>query len=120
MTDIKENEKEQLAFAYAEVVRLMKYHLDDDKIIQERVKIGMNKLLESILKDICAQLNQYPYTTIDYEMFKECAKPYTNIKRINQEKELILKHLDAIKADCDAMSADVQRTITINDNIIND
>ena len=67
----------------------------------------MNKFLGDILKQVCEQLNEYPYTTIEYEMLKESTYPYTNIKRINQEKERILLHLNAIKADCDALAMDV-------------
>ena len=112
--------KKELPFAYAEVVKLMKRELDDDKMIRERVKVEMNKFLGDILKNVCKQLNEYPYTTIDYEMFKECTYPYTNIKRINQEKERILLHLDAIKADCDALSADVEKTLKLKDVVDED
>ena len=55
------------------------------------------------------------YTTIEYEMLKESTYAYTNITRINQEKERILLHLDAIKADCDALGMDVQRTMKLKD-----
>ena len=48
-------------------------------------------------------------------MLKECLYPYQNITRINQEKERILLHLDAIKSDCDALSADVRKTLKIKD-----
>lgn len=113
--DSEEEEDESLPFAKAEVVRLMKENLDDDKMIKERVKVEMNKFLGDILKNVCVQLNEYPYTTIQYEMLKECIYPYTNVKRINQEKQRILLHLDAIKADCDALSMDVKRTFKIKD-----
>ena len=103
-------------FAKNEVVRLMKDNLDDDKIVREQVKIEMNNFLGRILKNVCKQLNEYPYTTIDYEMFKESIYAYENIERINEEKERILTHLDAIKADCDALSNDVKRTLKINDS----
>ena len=116
----EEINKKELPFAYAEVVKLMKRELDDDKMIRERVKVEMNKFLGDILKNVCKQLNEYPYTTIDYEMFKECTYPYTNIKRINQEKERILLHLDAIKADCDALSADVEKTLKLKDVVEED
>ena len=116
----EEVKKNELPFAYAEVVRLMKKELDDDKMIRERVKVEMNKFLGDILKNVCKQLNEYPYTTIDYEMFKECTYPYTNIERINQEKERILLHLEAIKADCDALSMDVQKTLKLKDVVEED
>ena len=118
--DAIEDEKEDLPFAKAEVVRLMKENLDDDKMIRERVKVEMNKFLGDVLKNVCQQLNEYPYTTIEYEMLKESIYPYTNIKRINQEKERILLHLEAIKADCNALSMDVQKTLKLKDVIEED
>ena len=110
-----EDDDEKLPFAKAEVVRLMKENLDDDKMIRERVKVEMNKFLGDVLKNVCKQLNDYPYTTIEYEMLKESTYPYTNIERINQEKERILLHLEAIKADCDALSMDVKKTLKLKD-----
>ena len=118
--EIEEEEDEYLPFAKAEVVRLMKQNLDDDKMIRERVKVEMNKFLGDILKQVCEQLNDYPYTTIEYEMLKESTYPYTNIKRINQEKERILLHLNAIKADCDALAMDVQKTLKLKDVVDED
>ena len=113
--EVLEEDEDSLPFAKAEVVRLMKDNLDDDKMIRERVKVEMNKFLGDILKNVCKQLNDYPYTTIEYEMLKESTYPYTNIERINQEKERILLHLEAIKADCDALSMDVKKTLKLKD-----
>ena len=110
-----EEDEEKLPFAKAEVVRLMKENLDDDKMIRERVKVEVNNSLGEVLKNECKQLNDYPYTTIEYEMLKESTYPYTNITRINQEKERILLHLEAIKADCNALAMDVQRTLKLKD-----
>ena len=115
-----DEDEEKLPFAKAEVVRLMKENLDDDKMIRERVKVEMNNFLYSVLKNVCEQLNDYPYTTIEYEMFKECTYPYTNIERINQEKERILLHLEAIKADCNALAMDVQKTLKLKDVVEED
>ena len=123
-TEAEKEEEElpfaELPFAKAEVVRLMKQNLDSDKMIRERVKVEMNKFLGDILKQVCEQLNEYPYTTIEYEMLKESTYPYTNIKRINQEKERILLHLNAIKADCDALAMDVQKTLKLKDVVDED
>lgn len=117
---VEEDEDDDLPFAKAEVVRLMKQNLDSDKMIRERVKVEMNKFLGEVLKNVCKQLNDYPYTTIEYEMLKESIYPYTNITRINQEKERILLHLDAIKADCDALSMDVKKTLKLKDVVEED
>ena len=110
-----EEDSEGLPFAKAEVVRLMKQNLDSDKMIRERVKVEMNRFLGEVLENVCEQLNEYPYTTIEYEMLKESIYPYKNIKRINEEKIRLLKHMDAIKADCDALSMDIQKTLKLKD-----
>lgn len=110
-----DEEGESLPFAKAEVVRLMKQNLDRDKMIRERVKVEMNKFLGEVLVKVCEQLNEYPYTTIEYEMLKESIYPYQNIERINEEKKRILMHLHAIKADCDALSMDVKKTLKLKD-----
>jgi hypothetical protein len=114
------NQKEKLPFAKNEVYRLMKLNLDSDRMIKDRVKVEMNRFLYSILVNVCRQLNEYPYTTIDYEMFKECIYPYTNLEKINEEKQRILMHLDAIKADCDALAMDVERSLKLKDTFEKD
>ena len=111
-----EFEIEILPFAKAELVRLMKMNLDSDKMIRERVKVEMNKFLYEVLKEVCHELNKYPYTTIEYEMFEEAVYPYTNIRKVNEEKRRIIAHLDAIKADCDVLSAYVKKTLKIKDD----
>lgn len=112
---LTDEEAEGLPFAKAEVVRLMKQNLDSDKMIRERVKVEMNKFLGEVLERVCEQLNEYPYTTIEYEMLKESIYPYKNIERINEEKRRILMHLEAIKADCDALSMDVKKSLKLKD-----
>ena len=114
------NQKEKLPFAKNEVYRLMKLNLDSDRMIKDRVKVEMNRFLYSILVNVCRQLNEYPYTTIDYEMFKECIYPYTNLEKINEEKQRILMHLDTIKADCDALAMDVERSLKLKDTVEKD
>lgn len=111
----KSYSEEYLPFARAEVIRLMKENLDSDKMIRERVKVEMNKFLGEILKDVCEQLNTYPYSTVEYDMLKEVLYPYKNIKRINEEKERILLHLETIKADCNALQSDVKSTLKLKD-----
>lgn len=112
---LEDEESLGLPFAKAEVVRLMKKNLDNDKMIRERVKVEMNRFLGEVLEKVCEQLNEYPYTTIEYEMLKESIYPYKNIERINEEKKRILMHLEAIKADCDALSMDVKKSLKLKD-----
>ena len=119
MTDANEVKKERrsdLPFAYNEVVRLMKNELDEDKMVRERVKVEMNKFLGDVLVKVCKQLNEYSYSTITYDMLKECLYPYESIDRINQERERIITHLEAIKRDCDILITDTEKVLRINEN----
>jgi len=111
----KEVKEEYLPFARNEVIRLMKENLDEGTMIRERVKVEMNKFLGEVLVKVCEQLNEYPYATVEYEMLKESIYPYQNIERINEEKKRILMHLHSIKADCDALSMDVRKTLRLKD-----
>ena len=76
----------------------------------------MNRFLYHILQDVCFEMNKQPYTVIEYEMFEEAIYPNLHVKEINQEKKRILAHLDAIKSDCEVLSAYVKKTLKINDS----
>ena len=114
--DFEEYPEEELHFVKHELVRLMKMNLDSDKMIRERVKVEMNKFIYKILQEVCIEMNKQPYTVIEYEMFEEAIYPYLHVKEINQEKKRILAHLDAIKSDCEVLSAYVKKTLKINDS----
>lgn len=49
-------------------------------------------------------------------MLKECIYPYASIERINEERQRILVHLDAIKSNCDAFKMDVEKSLKLKDS----
>ena len=67
---------ENLPFAKAEIVRLMKEILPKNRWITDKVKVEINIFLYNILKEICDKLAQEPYATINYAMLKEAIMPY--------------------------------------------
>jgi methylase of polypeptide subunit release factors len=99
--ELSEEELSKLPFANAEVVRLMKQNLTQDKMIRKEVKVAMNKFLEKIVHKVCERLDKYPYVMMEYSMFKEAVRPYENMDTWELEKERVIKYLDKIKADCD-------------------
>lgn len=113
----EELEKKNLAFANAQVVRVMKANMAKDKMIKAEVKIAMNKFLEKICADISKKLNEYPYAMIDYRMFKEAIRPYEELEEIEAEKKRIIKHLETLKADADKLIRDIQKTLPEQDRI---
>lgn len=110
--------EDKMLFAKAEVTRLMKDHLGKDKMVSERVKVEMNVFLSDILKEVCAELDKYPYTVIDYSMLKECIQPYTDKDKLREERRRLIKHLEAIKGDCDLMMLDIKNTLGDDEDAI--
>ena len=100
-----------LAFANAQVVRVMKSSMAKDKMIKSEVKIAMNKFLEKICADVSDRMNSYPYVMMDYRMFRQAIKPYEELEEMNSEKRRIIKHLDALKADADKIIRDLEKSL---------
>lgn len=99
--EISEEELQKLPFANAEIVRIMKQNLTQDKMIRKEVKIGMNKFLAKIVEKVCQRLDKYPYVMMEHSMLKEAVRPYENMDSWELEKERVVKYLEKIKADCD-------------------
>lgn len=104
-----EYDDENLPFAKAEVVRLMKEVLPKNRWITDKVKVEMNMFLYEILKNICEKLAREPYATINYAMLKEALMSYEMLGEIEAEKTRIIRSLEKIKSDCDVMIEAVER-----------
>jgi hypothetical protein len=111
--DINEEENSKMAFANAEIVRLIKKNLPAGRMIKKRVKIGMNKFLEEIATEVCKKLAKEPYSYIEIDMLERAMEPYKNIKSLEVEKNRIIANLNKIKADCDVMVDDVNRKFSM-------
>jgi len=107
--ELKETETEELPLPNATIVRLMKNNLSEGKMIKKEVKIAMNKFLEEVLKDVTKRLDDYPYATIDYHMFREAIKPFKQGKEIGKEKDRLAQHLETIISDCRSIQRDIDR-----------
>lgn len=105
--DIAGEEELGLAFPTATLVREMKKYIAKDKMIKRDVKIGMNKFLADIVKDISTKMNEYPYSVIDHRMFQEASKPYKQVKNLKGEKQRVVAHLNSIIQNCESIKRDL-------------
>ncbi len=103
-------EKEGLAFANAQVVRVMRKNIASDKMLKSEVKRCMNRFLEDTCADVSQRMNKYPYAMIDRRMFEEASEPYRTMDKVGEEKKRIVAHLQAIKEDCNRLIRDVEET----------
>jgi hypothetical protein len=111
--ELDEDEESKMAFANAEIVRLIKKNLPEGRMIKKRVKIGMNRFLEEIATEVCKKLANEPYSYIEIDMLERALEPYKNIKSLEIEKNRIIANLNKIKAECDVMTDDINRKFTM-------
>jgi len=110
---VKENqeetqEEEGLPFPNARVVAIMRKYLAPDKMIKSEVKKAMNRFLEEVVADVCKKMDQYPYAMVDYWMFEKAIERYSKVNKLEEEKERLVKHLEAMKADVEALIRDIK------------
>ena len=103
----------KLPFPTAPIVRLMRKHLDKDKLIKKEVKDEMNKWLGNLCEKVTKNMNEKPYTTVDLNTFKEAIKMYKDLEEMEKEKNRVIAHLEKIKQDCDALIRDLDRKFKV-------
>ncbi len=95
------------AFPEAAIVRVMKKHLDKEKMIKKEVKVGMNKWLESVCVKVAKNMNEFPYVMMTLSEFRRGKKVYDSLEEFDTEKKRILSHLDAMKMDIEKLERDL-------------
>ena len=106
-------EESKYAFPEAAVVRVMKKHLDREKMIKKEVKIAMNQWLEKACANIAKEMNKVPYVMVTLNEFKQGIKVYESLEEFDMEKQRILAHLEAIKKDIERLERDLGK-LTFN------
>ena len=115
MTDKPKAEKAQpkpaedanTAFPEAAIVRVMKKHLDNEKMIKKEVKVAMNKWLEKVCAQVSKNMNAFPYVMMTLSEFRQGKKVYDTLEEFDSEKQRILSHLDAMKRDIERLEKDL-------------
>ena len=97
--DVSEEEEERLPFPNAAVVRLMKQHLDGEKMIKKEGKMAMNKWLGNLCVNVSREMNKFPYVMMHLHEFQQAVQKYENLEEFQREKIRILSHLDTMKKD---------------------
>lgn len=102
-------DESKLPFPRATIVNMMRSYLDPGKQIKAQVKDEMNKWLGLMVERVSKKMNSFPYSYVDYAMFKEAIEVYEKLEDIEMERQRLLAYMDKIKADCDLLARDVDR-----------
>ena len=103
----EEEAKLKLPFPTAAVVRIMKAHMDGEKMIRKDVKVAMNKWLGSMCAQVSTEMNKFPYVMMHLNELNEAKRVYEDLENFQKEKDRILAHLDAIKKDIEKLERDL-------------
>ncbi len=106
-------EESKYAFPEAAVVRVMKRHLDKEKMVKKEVKIAMNQWLEKACINIAKEMNKVPYVMVTLNEFRLGVKVYDSLEEFDMEKQRILAHMEAIKKDIERLERDLGK-LTFN------
>lgn len=98
----------KLPFPNATVVREMKKFVAKDKIIRKEAKIAMNKFLGEVVKEIAQRMDKFPYSTVDFRIFEDAARPYKMVKELDKEKKRLEAHINRIIEDCYSIKRDLE------------
>jgi len=106
-------EESRYAFPEAAVVRVMKKHLDREKMVKKEVKVAMNQWLEKACMNIAKEMNKVPYVMVTLNEFRQGTKMYDSLEEFDMEKQRILAHMEAIKKDIERLEKDLGK-LTFN------
>jgi len=93
----------KLPFPRATIVNMLRKNLSKGKQIKGQVKDELNVWLAKMIERIGKIMNSQPYTFASYEMLKEAIAPYEFIQDVEGEKTELVKKLQSIKENCDAI-----------------
>ncbi|MFH1786882.1 MAG: hypothetical protein ABH829_04515 [archaeon] len=97
-------------FPRAQIVRIIRANAPDH-IISWRVKNAMNFWLGEISKNVAKRMGKSRYSTLDLDDFNEAIKRYQIADELDAEKERLLKGLEKVQLDIDALKRDIERRI---------
>jgi len=103
-----EEAAQKLPFPTATVTRQIRRYITGSKMIKKDVKIGMNKFLGEVVKEVATRMDQNPYAMVDYRMLKDAVEPYKKVKQLKRDKEKIVTKLDAIIKDCQILKEELE------------
>jgi len=110
-------EESRYAFPEAAVVRVMKKHLDREKMVKKEVKIAMNQWLEKACMNIAKEMNKVPYVMVTLNEFRQGVKMYDSLEEFDMEKQRILAHMEAIKKDIERLEKDLGKLVFNPDGV---
>jgi len=101
-------------FTKARVVRIIKKNAPDH-IVSWRVKNAMNHWLGEVAVEVSEKMNKSRYNKLDLDDFNEAVKRYKIADQLDSEKERLVKGLEKLQLDIEALKQDIERRISLEE-----
>ena len=99
-------------FTKARVVRIIRENAPDH-MISWRVKNAMNAWLGDTAIKVSKAMGKSRYSTLDLDDFRESIKRYEIAEELDSEKQRLIKGLEKVQTDIDALKRDIERRVNI-------
>ncbi len=97
----------KLPFPRATITNLVRKNVSKGKQIKGTVKDEMNLWVNTMVERIAKKMNSQPYTFVNYDMLKDAIAPYDDLQSINKQREELIKKINSIKGECDAVISQI-------------
>lgn len=105
----EDTEVKDLPFPHARIVDMVREETAEGQYVRKRVYFGLNLLLGRIADEIIDKLVDTDHAYIEKADLDRAARKYERIEEILEEKDRIIKHLQALEADVEQLSRDMER-----------
>ncbi len=111
MVEVPEDtEVEDLPFTHARIKRMIREKADDGQYVRSNVYYGLNLLLGEIAEEIIDNMMETDAAYVEKHHLDHAARKYEKVENIIQEKERVSRKLDALAADVEKLSREVQQS----------
>ena len=102
-------EVSELPFTHARIKRMVREKADEGQYVRSNVYYGLNLLLGEIAEEIIDKMMDTEAAYVEKHDLDRAARKYQKVENIIKEKERVSRKLDALSADVEKLSRDVQQ-----------
>lgn len=110
MVEVPEDvEVAELPFTHARIKRMVRDKAAEGQYVRSNVYYGLNMLLGQIAEEIVDNMMETDAAYVEKHHLDNAARKYEKVENIIKEKERVSRKLEALAADVEKLSRDVQQ-----------
>ncbi|WEL23735.1 hypothetical protein [Candidatus Nanohalovita haloferacivicina] len=99
----------ELPFTHARIKRMVRDEASEGQYVRSNVYYGLNMLLGQIAEEIIDNMMETDAAYVEKHHLDNAARKYEKVENIIKEKERVSRKLEALAADVEKLSRDVQQ-----------